>query len=144
MAIQLTCPFCHREFPYENEQMDQKLHDIGMNIELTKMELQKFKTMRPEEKNQETWKERQYLISRLNKLMKDYRELKAVRNQAEYMRDRLENKAFKTMVKELVGDVEYKNLWDRVNEEMKAYDIKHLMKHDYTRSLPNTTNINKI
>lgn len=144
MAIQLTCPYCHNEFPYENEQIDRMLHDIGMNIELVKSELQKFKLMPEEEKTKETWKERQYLIHRLNKLNTEYRDLKALRSQAEFMRDKLEMKAFKSIVKEIIGDEKYRKIWDQVAEEMKAYDIKQLMKKEYSRSLPNATTINKI
>ena len=146
MAIQLTCPFCHEEFPYENEQTDQKLRDISMNIELTKAELQKFKLLSKEEKTNETWKERQYLIHRLNKLNKDYQELKAYRSQAEFARDRLEMKAFKSIVKDLIGEKQYQRIWDQVAEEMKAYEIKSLMRKEYSRNTntANVTTINKI
>ena len=115
-----------------------------MNIELTKMELQKFKTMPEEEKNSDTWKERQYLIHRLHKLTADYRELKAFRSRAEFARDKLETKAFKSIVKDLIGEEQYRKIWDQVEEEMKAYEIKQLAKQKYTRSLPNVTTINKI
>ena len=144
MAIQLTCPFCHKEFPFENEKTDRKLRDIGINIELTKSELQKFKLMKNEDKTNETWKERQYLIHRLHKLQADFKELKALRSQAEFNRDRAEMKAFKSIVKDLIGEKQYMKIWDQVKEEMKAYEIKSLMKQDYSRSLPNVTTINKI
>lgn len=144
MAIQLTCPFCHQEFPYENEITDKRLRDIGIKIELVKSELQKYKLLQKDEKTDETWKERQYLIHRLHKLMAEYKDLKAFRSQAEFMREKLEIKAFKSIVKDLIGDEKYRKVWDQVKEEMQAYDIKQLMKHDYSRSLPNATTINKI
>lgn len=146
MAMQMTCPFCKREFPYENDEVDRRLHEIGIKIEETKAQLQRYKIMPKYQKTNETWKEKQFYINQLNRLNLEYRELKDFRRKGEFQKGSLEYRAFKSLVKELIGDKKYMELWDKVNEEMKAYDISELMKKYYSRSSskPDVTSINKI
>lgn len=146
MAMQMTCPYCKREFPYENEEIDRRLHEIGIKIEETKAQLQRYKIMPKYQKTNETWKEKQFYINQLNRLNLEYRELKDFRRKGEFQKGNLEYRAFKSIVKELIGDKKYMELWDKVHEEMKAYDISDLMKKYYSRSSskPNVTSINKI
>ena len=146
MSMQMTCPFCKKEFPYENDEIDRRLHEIGIKIEETKAQLQRYKIMPKYQKTNETWKEKQFYINQLNRLNLEYRELKDFRRQGEFQKGNLEYRAFKSFVKELIGDKKYMELWDKVHEEMKAYDISDLMKKYYSRSSskPNVTSINKI
>ena len=77
---------------------------------------------------------------------KELAELKALRKMYDQQIKGYEYQVFKNLVKELVGETEYKKLLKKMTAELEAYQISGMMRHEYTRSnsKSDVTSINKI
>lgn len=143
--LQMTCPFCKKEFPYDNGAIDAKISKLGQEIKEINLELTKFK-LKPlkERKAQEGW--RRIKVVTLAEKQKEIGELKAVRKAADQQLKYAEYSIFRGIIKDKYGEEECKRLLEQVQEEMKAYKISGLMWHEYSRSRSkaNVTSINKL
>ena len=45
MSVQMTCPFCKREFPFDNGDLDRKIAAIGQRINQINRELAEIKSL---------------------------------------------------------------------------------------------------
>lgn len=146
MALQMTCPYCHREFPYNNGELDRKISVKGQRILEINKRLAQIKGLSKSQHTRETWLERKKLIEELNRLALEVTELKAVRKACDQQIKAFEFQEFKNQVKERFGEAEYKKIIDAVQEELKAYNASSLMAHEYTRSSSksNVISINKL
>lgn len=145
MSVQMTCPYCKREFPYNNGDLDKKISNIGQRITSINRELAEIKALPPKAKKAREGR-RKVLVMELTSLAEKVSGLKAIRKACDQQVKYYEYQAFKDIVKERYGEKEYKQILAMVEDEIKAYKISGLMRHEYTRSASksNVTSINKL
>ena len=145
MSVQMTCPFCKREFPFNNGELDQKITKIGQRITSINRELATIKASNPKARKAAEGR-RKVLTMELTELMEKVSGLKAIRKATDQQIKAFEYQAFKEIVKERYGEAEYRKILEQVEEEIKSYKISGLMRHEYTRSQhkSNVTSINKL
>lgn len=146
MAVQLTCPFCKKEFPFDNGALDAEIHKLGIRVSQLTKRLGEIKALPPYKKTIATKKERESLISELESRKGRLAELKAKRKVVDQQLNAYSFMLFKEIVKDKYGVEEYKRILAEVDEELQAYQASGLMRHEYTRanSKKNVTGINKI
>lgn len=146
MSLQMTCPYCKKEFPYDNGYLDYKISSKGQELLKIRQRLTKIKNLPKSEKNYFTLKERKNLIEKENKINIELKELKTVRKQCDQQIHIFEYETFKNIIKDKYGESEFRNILDQVTEELQAYKISGLAHHEYTRSgsKQNVTSINKL
>lgn len=145
MSVQMTCPYCKKEFPFNNGDLDRKISSIAQRISTINRELAEINAMHPKAKRFKEGR-RKVLVLELSELVEKITELKTVRKATDQQIKAYEYQAFKDIVKERYGEAEYKKIIEMVDEEIKAYQISGLMRHEYTRSnsKSNVTSINKL
>lgn len=143
MALQLTCPYCKREFPYNNGKLDADISKIGQRIATINKEIVEIKRG---PKSQETWNRRKRLTEELVALQEKISGLKAVRKAADQQIKAYEHQLLKEAIKDRLGEKEYLKIIAEVEKELEAYRISGLMRHEYTRSnsKSDVTSINKL
>lgn len=140
MAVQLTCPFCKKEFPFDNGALDAEIHKLGIRTSQITKRLSEIKALPPYKKTVATKKERDSLISELNSRKERLSELKAKRKAVDQQLNAYSFMIFKEIVKDKYGVEEYKRILADVEEELQAYKASGLMRHEYTRS-PHRTDV---
>lgn len=143
MALQMTCPFCKQEFPYDNGALDREISSLGVRIATINKRLSDIKNGKH---NFETGEERRRLVSELGRKRERLTQLKALRKVCDQQIKRLEYQSFKNIVKKRYGEEAYYSIIAEVDEELKAYRVSDTMKHDFSIApgrKPVTT-INKI
>lgn len=143
MALQMTCPFCKQEFPYDNGALDREISSLGVRIATINKRLSDIKNGKH---TWETGEERRRLVSELGRKRERLTQLKALRKVCDQQIKRLEYQSFKNIVKERYGEEAYYSILAEVDEELKAYRVSDTMKHDFSIApgrKPVTT-INKI
>lgn len=131
MALQMTCPYCKREFPYNNGKLDAEISKIGQRINTINKEIVEIKHG---PKTRETWNRRKRLTEEQVALQERISELKAVRKAADQQIEAYEHMLLKEAIKEKLGEKEYMKMLADVEKELEAYRISGLMRHEYTRS----------
>ena len=141
--IQMTCPYCKREYPWDNGKTDADIAKVQSRITAIHKRLVELKAMpyMPDAN-----KERRKLGLELSQLNETSNKLKLTRKLLDQQRHRQEYGIFKELVRDLIGEEEYMKLIEKMEEEMQAYNISEMMKHSYTRSnnLKSVTSINKL
>lgn len=145
MKYQVVCPNCHHEWHYDNGYFDDNITRLGIEIHDITLQLQKHKQLPKKEQYKKTeW----WLAAKraLTEKQKEFAELKALRKMYDQQIKAYKFQIFKNLTKELVGEVEYKNLIEKMNSELEAYELSGLMRHEYTRSnsKSNVISVNKI
>lgn len=145
MSVQMTCPYCKREFPFNNGKLDREISDIGQRISSINRELGEIKASGPKARRAAEGR-RKVLTLELQQLMERVSRLKAIRKASDQQIKQFEYQAFKELVRDRYGEEEYRKLLAMVDEEIKAYKVSGLMYHEYTRSQhkSNVTSINKL
>ena len=145
MSLQMTCPYCKQEFPYDNGKIDREISDIGQRIATINRELASIKASQPRVRKAEEGR-RKVLVLELTELIEKISGLKTVRKAADQQIKIFEYQAFKGIVRERHGEAEYQKILSMVQEELRAYKVSGLMRHEYTRSnaKANVTSINKL
>ena len=131
MALQMTCPYCKREFPYNNGKLDAEISKIGQRINAINKEIVEIKHG---PKSRETWNRRRRLTEELVGLQEKVSGLKAVRKAADQQIKEYEHQLLKEAIKDRLGEKEYLKIIAEVEKELEAYRISGLMMHEYTRS----------
>lgn len=143
MAIQFTCPYCKKEFPFDNGRIDKEISELSQMIANANKRILELKAMPylPESK-----KERRKIGLELERMKARMTELKTIRKSADQARHRTEYSIFKELVRDKLGEDEFMRLIEQRDELMMAYRIGDTMKHPYTRSnsLKDVISINKI
>lgn len=141
--IQMTCPFCKREFPWDNGRLDYEIQNVKNEITKAQRRIAEIKEMPylPDAK-----KEKRNLGLKIFQLNERSNQLRSLRKSADQQKHRQEYGIFKELVREKIGEDEFMKLIEKMEEEMKAYNISDMMRHEYTRSnsLKNVTSINKL
>lgn len=145
MKYQLRCPKCNHEFAYDNGYYDRNIERLGMEIaELTRKLAEHRLLPWPEQKRRTEW----WLRTKkaLAQKQEELAGLKAIRKAADQQIHHYEYHEFKRLVKERLGEQEYQELIAKVTQELEAYKVSGLMRHEYTKSnaKEGVTSINKI
>lgn len=145
MAYQMTCPKCGHEFAYNKEYYDTKISELGVKISKINAWLSEYKTW-PYEKRVSRRKEREEKIAMRDNLAAEASKLKAFRKSADKELKQFEYNVFKRLVRERLGEAEFMELIAEMEEEIEAYKLSDLMRHEYTRSnsKANVTSVNKL
>lgn len=145
MSIQMICPYCKKEFPFNNGNLDREIEEAKQKLKKIEEELVCIKCL-PYSLQKQREGRRKVLISEKSKVITKLSKLKAVRKVANENMRRTENGIFRQIVRERYGKEEYEKIIALVEEEMKAYSVCTLMKHEYSRSnsKSSVTRLNKI
>ena len=147
MSLQMTCPYCKREFPYDNNSLDYRIHKIGHRLFEINQRLTEIKSAdRRYQKNEKTVKERNELVKEKAELDKRLFELKSFRKTADQQIKYIENMLLREIIKERFGEEEYKKVLDQLDLELQAYNASGLMAHEYSKAARKkaVTSINKL
>ena len=145
MSVQMTCPFCKREFPFDNGDLDRRIAAIGQRLNQIDRELAEIKSYPAKVQERKADRKRCLVIEKA-KLAQRISELKTIRKATDQQIGRYEYEEFKIVVRERFGDAAYREIIDIVSDRVKAYKISGLMRHEYTRaaSKANVTSIKKV
>ena len=133
MKYQLVCPKCKHEFAYDNGYYDKHITRLGQEIYALTQQLQEYRLLpQPERQVRTEWLHRTKRL--LAEKQQELGELKAIRKISDQQVNAMFIKTFKGLVKEEFGQEIYQRLIDKAHEEIEAYKISGLMKHEYTRS----------
>ena len=143
MALQMVCPFCKKEFPYNNGELDAHISKIGQRINTINRRLAEIKYL---DWTQEIYKEKRALQLERAKLVEKIGELKAIRKVCDQQIKNMELVLWKKKIKEEFGEDVFAKMLDEIEEDLQAYSVASTMKHGYTRSnaKSDVTSINKI
>ena len=133
MSVQMTCPYCKREFPYDNGAIDREISALGQQIRALTTELARIKALQPSARRAKEGS-RKVLVLRLSEAQQRIVELKTVRKACDQQIRHYEYEAFKSRVRERFGEEEYRRIIALVADDLKAYRASDLMRHEYTRS----------
>lgn len=141
---QLVCPKCKHEFQYDNGYYDREIARLATEIQDINIQLAAHNKLPwAEKKARQDWWERTKLA--LSIKIKQISELKSFRKIANQSKDNEIDRAFRNVVKELIGIEAYVECCDKAEEACAAYSIQSTMKKGYTSSTGHgVTNINKI
>ena len=126
--VQITCPQCKFEFPYNKRALENRIKAVGQTIFEKRNELAKINKIPKEKLNKEELKRRKKEIEYFeNNLM----ELKMKRDTLKDQEDTLVLKNLKNLIKEQYGDDVYKRLVDEALRRSAAYNTENMMKLGY-------------
>lgn len=145
MAYQMTCPYCKREFPYNNGSLDKEISEIGHRILKINQELAAIKASQPTVRRAKEGR-RKVLVLELGNLNLKIKELKSIRKACDQQIKLFELRAIKEIIRDRYGEAEYKKVLELMEAELQAYKLSGMMLHEYTRSgsKSNVTSINKL
>ena len=141
----MTCPKCKYEFTYDNGYYDKHITRLGNEIRDIQLQLAEHNTLPYHIKMSRTeWWNR--AKRSLAEKQKELAELKAIRKVCDQQLKSYEYQTFKNIVKEFVGEEQYHKFIEQMKEDLEAYKISGLMRHEYTRSnsKSNVTGLNKL
>lgn len=144
MKYQMVCPKCRHEFTYDNGYIDKNIVRLGAEIQEIVIWLAKYKLLSPAEKAKEKAYRDRLVLEKAEK-QKDLSDLKAIRKACDQQIKHFEYTVFKELVKERYGEAVYKELLEKVTEELAAYKVSGLMLHEYSRKGgKSVTSVNKL
>lgn len=145
MSVQMTCPFCKQEFPFDNGDLDRRIAAIVQRLNQIDRELAEIKSYPAKVRERKADRKRCLVIEKA-KLAQRISELKTIRKATDQQIKYYEYQEFKTAVRERYGEREFMELVEIVQKRIEAYKISGLMRHEYTRaaSKANVTSINKV
>lgn len=123
--VQITCPNCKYEFPYNKNMLEKKINQIGNDIQKITKTINYIKKAIPkEEVNIEELsrleKEKEYMIH----ILSDYKLKRETLKQSE---DTLVLNNLKIALRELGGEELYKMCMDKALRESKSYQLQEMM-----------------
>lgn len=140
----MICPKCHHEFQYDNGYIDKNIATLAHEISDIMKQLAEYKLLSPDEKRRKKeWRKR--AMYTLSCKQQEIQELKAIRKVSDQQVNQMECGVFKSLVRERFGDAVYHELISQTEEEVKAYKVSGLMRHEYSRAGgKGVTSINKV
>lgn len=140
----MICPKCHHEFQYDNGYYDRNLTRLGNEIRDIQQQLAAHNLLPYDEQRRRTdwWRRTKHALACKQK---EYAELKAIRKICDQQVEKARFNVFKQLVRERIGDAAFNELFAQVEEEIEAYTISGLMRHEYSRAGGGgVTSINKV
>ena len=130
--VQITCPNCRYEFPYNKQALDKKIKKIGINISQIQKTINRIRQLPPEQINQKEITRLEKQRYGLENLLDNYKLERETLNECE---DRLVFENLKIALREIGGDELYKLCMDRALRDSKAYTLQETMNvKDYTHN----------
>ena len=130
--VQLICPKCKHEFPYNKDALDKRINYIGQIINEKMILINKLKNIPDDSRDDKE-------IKRLDKERKYYslmiNDLKFKRELLKTQEDDVLLKNLKDTINDMYGEKQYKKILEEALRRSKAYKITDTMGIDfYTRS----------
>lgn len=121
--VQITCPNCKYEFPYNKQTLQQKIDFLGHKIKCLNDKI-RIIPKNPEHK-------RQPKIAHLKRLLEQYEaqisDLKLIRETLKDQEERMVLNNLKQVIKEFVDDDTYVRCMDEALRRTEAYKIENMM-----------------
>lgn len=133
-SVQLTCPQCKYEFPFNLGVLDTRIEELGRNIMSINKQLSEYKLLSIEEKKEKLeWKRK--TVYKLECFKKEHKDLKIKSKSVHDEMVRQNYKILKEVIREFYGLKEFERCINEVIERGKAYNISSTMGIDnYTHS----------
>ena len=141
---QLRCPNCGHEFGYDNVYYDRNIERLGNEVRQLQLQLSQYNCLPYYERRaRKDWRLR--AKEAIDEKLKQLAELKSIRKAADQQLKYAQYQIFRELVRERLGEVEYKKLILEAEKELDAYTISGQMWHEYSRAHgKSVTNINKL
>ena len=145
MKVQLTCPYCKQEFPFDNGWIDKEYEEAKREFQECSREITGLKALPWKVQKQHEGKIKALGI-RIQDAQARCTALKKVRKLKDQQLNSYMFHIFKGLVRDEVGEKRWKELLDEAQKELEAYELSGLMWHEYTisRSKTPVTSINKL
>ena len=127
--VQLTCPKCKYEFPFNLGKTDEDLMKIGKEIQNINKQLASYNKLSIKQPEQIAWRERAVL--KLGYLHKEYADLKAKSKVVHEKLNEYSYKILKDIIKDFYGEKEFIRCINELVEREKAYTLDSAMNLDY-------------
>lgn len=126
--VQITCPRCKHEFPYNKNALDKKIALNGKRIDELNHKLKYINSMPKDKINKEEYNRIKYLYKTYSDLNADY---KLIRETLHDNEDLTVFNNLKLAIKEIYGDEAYKLCMDKALRESNAYTTEKNMRNWY-------------
>lgn len=126
--VQITCPNCKYEFPYNKRALENRIKAVGQTIFEKRNELAKISKIPKEKLNKEEVKRRKKEIEYFESHLMD---LKMKRDTLKDQEDDLVLKNLKYLIKEQYGEEVYARILDEALRRSTAYDTEDMMSIGY-------------
>ena len=138
MAYQFHCPKCHHEFTYDRDNYDETINELKNDIESIKAQFTEYNQLSyPEREAKKDWYYR--TKRKYTAIQKELGKMKSFRAAANKQLQKTTDQVFKSLVKELIGEEAYIELMTKAQEELEAYKVSDMMKHEYTKASGRST-----
>ena len=143
--VQLTCPYCKHEFPFDNGWIDEEYEKAKKDFQDSSAEITRLKSL-PRSVQRQYEGRIKALGLRILDAQNRCTALKKVRKQKDQQLNAYSYFIFKGLVRDEVGEKRWNELIEATNKELEAYRLSGLMWHEYTisRSKTPVTSINKL
>lgn len=141
---QLRCPNCGHEFGYDNGYYDRNIERLGQEIHQILLQLSQHNRLPYWEQRARTdwWLRAKEALAEKQKQLA---ELKSIRKAADQQLRYAQYQIFRELVRERLGEAEYKKLTLEAERELDAYAISGQMWHEYSHAHGrNLTGSNKL
>ena len=130
--VQITCPNCQYEFPYNKEYLEKKIQQLGLDIKKINDTLTYINNLPEEKRNIKEIKRLEQNKENIKNLLSDY---KLERETMKQFEDKVVLSNLKIALREIGGEELYKICMDRALRDSKAYKINEMMNvKDYTHN----------
>lgn len=122
--VQITCPNCKYEFPYNKNALDKKITLLGKRIQELTHKLKIINRLPEDKINKEEYNRVKYQQYAIENLLADYKLIRETLKQEE---DRLVFNNLKIALRELGGEDLYKRCMDQALRDSTTYTTKDNM-----------------
>lgn len=122
--VQITCPNCKYEFPYNKRALENKIKVLGQDIQRVNKKLAIIVNLPEDQVNQIEYKRVKQEYFNLQQLITDY---KLIRETLKENEDLTVLANLKMVLKKLGGDDLYKRCMDEALRRSAAYDTEDMM-----------------
>lgn len=143
--VQLVCPYCKKEFPFDNGWIDAEYHRekemfARLSREITSLKSLPFSVQKKKEGEIKT------LGLKIQDCQMRLIALKKVRKQKDFQLKVHEMYIYREIIKRELGEEKEKEILAETIKELEAYEAAEFMKRDYSRanSKKSVTSINKL
>lgn len=145
MPYQMICPYCKKEFPYDNGELDHEITEAGQRIHEILRELSHIKSSAPAVRKAREGR-RKVLILEMSDLQVKLGRLKAIRKACDQQMNTFKYNTIKSLIRERCGEKVLEDIMAQMEQEISTYRVSGLMRHEYSRSgaKSNVTSINKL
>lgn len=126
--IQITCPSCHYEFPYNRDALNKRIDGLGQAIHKLNKNIIHIEKMPEEQINTKELKRLKKQLLDMQQIIADY---KLIRETLKQNEDTTNQFNLKMIIKEFYGAEEYKRCIDEMLRRSTAYDVSRTTNNRY-------------